>query len=178
MTAERARTVLRTIPAPDGVLAERRRQTADLISDVARLDIEIKVIKAGTRLAVKATKTSLVELHSVGPIVAALVLGHSGDVTRFASRHHYASYDGTAPLEASSGPKTRHRPNTRGNRQPNQAMHLTALTQIPNHPPGRAYYHRKIDEGKTKKEALRALKRRVSDAVYRQLLVDAQRTRT
>jgi len=178
MTAERARTVLRTIPAPDGVIAERRRQTADLISDVARLDIEIKVIKAGTRLAVKATKTSLVELHGVGPIVAALVLGHSGDVTRFASRHHYASYDGTAPLEASSGPKTRHRLNTGGNRQLNQAMHMIAITQIRNDTPGRAYYHRKIDEGKTKKEALRALKRRVSDAVYRQLLVDAQRTRT
>lgn len=178
MTAQRARTLLRTIPAPDGVVAERKLQTADLISDVARLDIEVKVIKARTRLAVKASKTSLVELYGVGPIVAALVLGHSGDVTRFASRHHYASYNGTAPLEASSGPRTRHRLNTRGNRQLNHAMHMIAITQIRNDTPGRAYYHRKIDEGKTKKEALRALKRRVSDAVYRQLLVDAQRTRT
>lgn len=178
LTAERARAVLRTIPAPDGVIAERKQQTADLISDVARLDIEIKAIKARTRLAVKASRTCVVDLHGVGPIVAALVLGHSGDVTRFASRHHYASYNGTAPLEASSGPRKRHRLNTRGNRQLNHAIHMAAITQIRNDTPGRAYYHRKIDEGKTKKESLRSLKRRVSDAVYRQLLIDAQRTRT
>src|SRR5207302_8468789 len=128
------------------------------------------------RLAVKASKTCLVELHGVGPIVAALVLGHSGDVTCFASRHHFASYNGTAPLEASSGPRKRHRLNTRGNRQLNHAIHMIAITQIRNDTPGRVYYHRKIDEGKTKKEALRAPKRPVSDAVYRQLLIDAQRT--
>ena len=120
---------------------------------------------------------AFVVLAAVAPCLsfADIVLGHSGDVTRFASRHHYASYNGTAPFEASSGPKKRHRLNTRGNRQLNHAMHLIAITQIRNDTPGRAYYLRKIDEGKTKKEAIRALKRRVSDAVYRQLLIDAQR---
>ena len=175
LTAERARAVLRTIRPVDGVVTERRRQTADLICDVARLDIEIKDVKLRARLAVEASKTSLLELHGVGPIVAALVLGHSGDVTRFASRHHYASYNGTAPLEASSGPKKRHRLNTRGNRQLNHAIHMIAISQIRSDTAGRRYYHRKIDEGKTKKEALRALKRRISDAVYRQLLIDADR---
>lgn len=176
MTADRARVVLRTIPAADGVVAERKRQAAELVSDVARLDVEIKALKARTRLAVQASKTSLLEVYGVGPIVASLIVGHSGEVARFASRHHYASYNGTAPLEASSGPRTRHRLNPRGNRQLNHAMHMIAITQIRNDTPGRVYYQRKIDEGKSRKEALRALKRRVSDAVYRQLLIDADRT--
>jgi transposase len=107
--------------------------------------------------------------------VAAIIVGHTGDVRRFVSRHHYASYNGTAPIEASSGPKKRHRLNPRGNRQLNHAIHLAAITQIRNDTPGRAYYERKIAEAKTKKEALRALKRRISDAVYRQLVSDAQR---
>ena len=175
LTAPRARAVLRTIRPIDGVVTERRRQAADLVCDVARLDIEIKDVKLRTRLAVQASKTAIVDVYGVGPMVAALILGHSGDVTRFASRHHYASYNGTAPIEASSGPKKRHRLNTRGNRQLNHAMHMAAITQIRNDTPGRAYYQRKIDEGKTKKEALRALKRRISDTVYRQLLIDADR---
>jgi transposase len=177
LTAERARVALRAIRTTDGVITERRRQTADLVADVARLDIEIKDIKLRARLAVEAAKTSLVDLYGVGPIVAALILGHTGDVTRFASRHHFASYNGTAPVEASSGPKKRHRLNTRGNRQLNHAIHMIAICQIRGDTPGRAYFQRKIDEGKSKKEALRALKRRVSDAVYRQLLIDADRAR-
>ena len=103
------------------------------------------------------------------------MVGRSGDVVHFATRNHYASYNGTAPLEASSGPKKRHRLNPRGNRQLNHALHMAAIAQISHDTPGRAYYLRKIAEGKTKKEALRALKRRVSDAVYRQLLIDAAR---
>ena len=175
LTAAQARAALRTLRPVDGVMAERRRQIADLVADVARLDLEIKDIKLRTRLAVEASKTSLVELYGVGPIVAALILGHSGDVTRFASRHHFASYNGTAPIEASSGPRKRHRLNTRGNRQLNHAIHLIAICQIRGETPGRVYWQRKIDEGKSKKEALRALKRRISDAVYRQLLIDADR---
>jgi transposase len=176
LTATRASAVLAVIPTSNGVVAERKRQAADLLADVARLDADVKAVRVRTRLAVDAAKTSLVDLHGVGPVVASLILGHSGDVTRFASRHHYASYNGTAPLEASSGPKKRHRLNTRGNRQLNHAMHMIAVTQIRNDTPGRAYYQRKIEEGNNKKEALRALKRRVSDAVYRQLRVDADRT--
>ena len=106
--------------------------------------------------------------------MAALVIGHSGDIGRFASRHHYASYNGSAPVEASSGPKRRHRLNSRGNRQLNHALHMIAVTQVGHDTPGRVYYQRKIAEGKTKKEALRALKRRISDAVYRQLVIDAR----
>ena len=111
-------------------------------------------------------------MYGAGPVVASIVIGHVVDVTRFASRHHFASYAGAAPIEASSGPKKRHRLNPRGNRQLNHALHIIAIAQIRHDTPGRAYYLRKIDEGKSKKEALRALKRRVADAVYRALADD------
>jgi transposase len=173
LTESRATALLKAITPINGVIAERTAQAEALLDDVVRLEAEIKATKTRARLAVEASKTSLTDLHGVGPIVAALVIGHSGDVTRFASRNHYASYTGTAPIEASSGPKKRHRLNPRGNRQLNHALHIVAISQIRSDTPGSAYYRRKIDEGKTKKEALRALKRRISDAVYRSLMGDA-----
>ena len=81
----------------------------------------------------------------------------------------------TAPIEASSGPTKRHRLNQRGNRQLNHAMHIAAMGQISHDSPGRSYYRRKLEEGKSTKEAMRALKRKISDAVYRQLVLDASR---
>ena len=104
-----------------------------------------------------------------------LILGHVGDPARFPTRDRFAAYNGTAPIEASSGPTKRHRLNQRGNRQLNHAMHLIAVTQIRHDTPGRAYFERKIAEGKSKKEALRALKRHISDAVWRQLQADLGR---
>jgi transposase len=166
--------MLKPIEVSDGIVGERKRQAQELLCDVERLDGQLVALKARIIVAVKAADTSLVDVYGVGPVVAALVIGHSGDVTRFASRHHYASYNGSAPIEASSGPKKRHRLNSRGNRQLNHALHMIAVTQISHDTPGRVYYQRKIDEGKTKKEALRALKRRISDAVYRKLVVDAR----
>ena len=103
-----------------------------------------------------------------------MIVGHTGDVTRFPSAGHYARYNATAPLEASSGPRVRHRLNPRGNRQLNHALHVAAITQIAHDTPGRVYFLRKIAEGKTRKEALRALKRRISDAVYHQLVAYTQ----
>ena len=90
-------------------------------------------------------------------------------------RERFASYNGTAPIEASSGPTKRHRLNPRGNCKLNHALHMAAVTQVRHDTPGRVYYQRKIAEGKSKKEALRALKRRISDAVWRQLETDLGR---
>ena len=170
---KRAGALLDTVEPTDGVVAERCHQAASLLGDVRRLDAEVKAIKRRIAVAVAATATSLTDIYGVGPVTAAIILGHSGDVCRFASRHHYASYTGTAPLEASSGPKKRHRLNPRGNRQLNHALHIAAIAQISHDSPGRTYYLRKMDEGKTSKEALRALKRRISDVVYRALIADA-----
>ena len=176
LSASRTSVLLGAVRPVDGVVAERKTQARELLGDVRRLDADIKAIKARITVAVEASKTSLTDIYGVGPIVAALILGHAGDVGRFASRHHFASYNGSAPIEASSGPTKRHRLNPRGNRQLNHALHIAAICQIRFDTPGRAYYRRKVEEGKSTKEALRALKRRLSDAVYRQLLVDAART--
>ena len=175
LSAKTASSLLRSVSATDGVAAERKAQAAELVADVRRLDAAIATVKKRIVVAVAASKTSTMEVYGVGPIVAGIIVGHSGDVRRFATRHHYASYNATAPIEASSGPRKRHRLNPRGNRQLNHAIHMAAVTQIRNDTAGRAYYERKIAEGKTKKEALRALKRRISDAVYRQLVLDAER---
>ena len=114
-------------------------------------------------------------MYGIGVIMAAYVLGYTGDVRRFASKDHYARYNATAPVSASSGPSPHHRLNLRGNRQINHAIHIAAVTQLAHDTPGRAYYDRKRAEGKNDKDAMRALKRRISDAVYRRLVADARR---
>jgi transposase len=172
LSADRAAKLLRNVH-PEGLVGgERKRIAGELLADVRRLDRELAAIKVRLRDSIDASTTTLVELHGVGPIVAALILAHVGDAARFATPERFASYNGTAPIEASSGPRKRHRLNPRGNRKLNHAMHLIAVTQIAHDTPGRVYYDRKLAEGKTKKEALRALKRRISDAVWRQLQLD------
>jgi hypothetical protein len=107
-----------------------------------------------------------------------MVIGHTKDVGRFATKDRYASYTGTAPIEVSSGPRRVYRVSKRGNRQLNHAIHIVAVTQIRYRgTEGRIYFDRKVAEGKTGREALRALKRRISDALYRQLQIDAERRR-
>ena len=102
-------------------------------------------------------------------------LGSVGDIARFPTAGHFASYNATAPIEASSGDKRRHRLNPRGNRKLNHALHIAAVSQLRYPGEGRVYYEKKIAEGKTSKEAIRALKRRISNLVYRRLTADAQR---
>ena len=107
-----------------------------------------------------------------------MLIGHTGDITRFRDRDHYAAYHGTAPVEFSSGGRTVHRLSKRGNRKLNHALHMAAICQLRQpHSDGRAYVDRKVKDGKTKKEAIRALKRQISNAVYRHLLADARRSR-
>ena len=114
------------------------------------------------------------DLHGVGPVVAARTLADVGDVARFADRNRFASWTGTAPLDASSGEQIRHRLSRAGNRRMNHMIHIAAISQIRLDTPGRAYYRRKLAAGQDPLEALRCLKRRISDAIYRQLLADAQ----
>ena len=175
MSADQAERMLAGITADTGVDATRKQMALELLADVRRLDAEIAVSKRRVMAAVNATGTSLTEIYGVGPVVAGIVIGHVGDVRRFPTRDHFASYNATAPIEASSGPRKRHRLNPRGNRMVNYALHMAAVTQIRNDTPGRAYFDRKLAEGKTKKEALRSLKRRISDAVYRQMILDLDR---
>jgi hypothetical protein len=125
--------------------------------------------------AVKASGTSLTGIFGVGPVIAATVIGDVAGVARFATRDRFAAYNGTAPIEVSSGNRKIYRLSLRGNRRVNHALHMAAITQIRHpHSDGRAYYERKVAEGKTHKEALRCLKRRISDAIYARLQADAQ----
>ena len=173
ISADAAASRLRAVHPATAVEAARRDLALDLVADIRRLDEGIAAVKTSTAAAVAASGTTVTDVFGVGPIVAALLIGHTGDIARFPTAGHYASYNGTAPIEASSGRVVRHRLNQRGNRQLNHALHMAAVTQLRFDTPGRAYYQRKLDEGKSTKEARRALKRKISDAVYRQLRADA-----
>ena len=174
LTADRAAALLNGIEPTDSIVAQRVATARQLVAEIRVLDRARDEIRAATSAAVIASGTTVTEVFGVGPLMAAIIIGRSGDIGRFPSAGHYARHNGTAPIEASSGPKARHRLNPRGDRQLNHALYTAAITQIRNNTTGRAYYLRKQTEGKTRKEALRALKRHISDAVYRQLLNDAQ----
>jgi hypothetical protein len=125
--------------------------------------------------AVVASRTTLLEVHGVGPVVAGFILGHVGDPTRFAT---------AKPLRLPQRDRSRRSlqrttqtasPQPSRNRKLNHALHMAAVTQLSHTTPGRTYYDRKRAEGKSNKEALRALKRRISAAVWRQLQVDLAR---
>ena len=150
----------------------------DLLDDIRRLDDQLKASHKRIAAAVRVTPTTVTDLFGVGPITAAILIGNVGDIRRFRNRDHFAAYTGTAPVEFSSGGRIVHRLSRRGNRTLNSAIHMAAVTQLRHaHSDGRVYFERKVAEGKTKREALRSLKRHVSNAVYRQLVADANRAR-
>ncbi len=176
MVVRQASALLRRIRPVSMVEAERKRLAHQHLAEVRRLEKELKESRARLKEAVEAAGTTLTDIYGVGPVVAGLLIGYTGDVSRFPTRHHYATYNGTAPIDASSGQHQRHRLNPRGNRMLNHAIHLIAITQL-RYPDteGRELYERKISEGKTRKEAIRVLKRRLSDVVYRHLTADQTR---
>jgi transposase len=174
INAAKAARILAAVTPHSPVEVTRHAVALEHLDDLCRLDAQMRDSKRRITAAIAASGTTLVELFGVGPIIACMLIGYSGDVGRFGSRHRYAAYNGTAPIEVSSGGRVVHRLSRRGNRQLNHAVHMAAVSQIRHaHSDGRAFFDRKIADGKTKKEALRALKRRISDAVYHQLLADA-----
>lgn len=155
-------------------MAESRIDLAgEMIDGIERLGQQIARSKRRLQHAVTESGTSIVSIVGAGPVCAALIIGHVGDVARFRTAGHFASYNGTAPLEASSGDRRRHRLNPHGNRQLNYALHIIAIGQLRCGGPGREFYDRKLDEGKSHKEALRSLKRHLSNVVFRALVHDA-----
>lgn len=175
LSADRAARELRKIRPADPVGIARRQACVELLDEVRGVDRQLVELRARIVVAVRAADTTITHVYGVGPVVAAYLIGYTGDVTRFATKAHYARYNATAPLNASSGPKPRHRLNDKGNRQLNHALHLAAVTQISHDTVGRDYYQRKLAEKRSTKEAMRALKRRISDAVYTRLIADASR---
>jgi transposase len=173
MKASQAAAILARIRPTDSVSVQRKALARDLLAEIRRADRDLAKLSERIRTAITASGTTVTDVFGVGPIVAAYLIGHSAHIARFPTAGHYARYNGTAPIEASSGPNTRHRLNPRGNRQLNHALLMAAVTQVRNDTPGRAYYLRKQAEGHSRKEALRALKRRISDVIYRKLLADS-----
>jgi transposase len=176
VVVNQARHLLDGLVVDDVAAAERRRQALELVAEIDRLDGQLRDSRTRVTTAVAASATTLTEIFGIGPIVAAMLVGYSGDPTRFTTAARFASYTGTAPIEFSSGGRVTHRLSRRGNRRLNHALHIVAITQIRYpHSPGRDYYDRKLAEGHTPREAIRALKRRLSDVVWRHLIADARR---
>ena len=175
LTVVRAEELRASVHIDGPITSERIATARQLIDEVRTLDAARVEVRRRHVTAIEACKTTVTEVFGIGPLMAAIIVGRVGDVRRFPTAGHFARHNGTAPIEASSGPKKRHRLNPRGDRQLNHAIHMAAVTQVRNDTPGRAYYLRKQAEGKSRKEALRALKRRISDAVYQRLLADADR---
>ena len=175
ITAGQAARLLEQI-RPSGAVAQARCElAAELLADIRHLDAQRREARKKLAAAVQASGTSLTEIFGAGPVIAATVIGDVVTVARFPTRNHFAAYNGTAPVEVSSGERKIYRLSLRGNRRLNHAIHMAAITQIRHkHSDGRAYYDRKIAAGKTHKEALRCLKRRISDAIYTRLRADAR----
>ncbi len=176
ITAAQTARLLESITLSGAVQAARCELAAAFLEDLRGIDARIRETRKKLTAAVQAAGTSLTGLFGVGPVVAAAVIGDVRDVSRFPGRDHFAAYDGTAPVEVSSGQRKIYRLSRRGNRRLNHAIHMAAVTQIRHsHSEGRAYYDKKLAEGKTPKEALRSLKRQISNAIFACLQADARR---
>ena len=174
ITTGQAKGLLASVRPRDLAGKTRRRIAAEELGELIAVEAKMKKATAELKAIVLARGSHLMDLHGIGPVVAARVLADVGDVARFADRNRFASWTGTAPLDASSGEQNRHRLSRAGNRRVNHVIHIAAVTQLRLDTDGRAYYRRKRAEGKKPLEAMRCLKRRLSDAIYKQLVADAR----
>jgi transposase len=175
ITVGQAKAVLASVRPRDLAGKIRRQLAAEQLAELVVVEKKTKALTKELKAMVLARGSTLMDLPGVGPVVAARVLADVGDIARFADRNRFASWTGTAPLDASSGEQNRHRLSRAGNRRMNHMLHIAAVTQIRLDTQGRTYYRRKRAAGKKRMEAMRCLKRRISDAVYRQLVADARR---
>lgn len=170
-TRGRVRQALALLDGEVSIRADLCRRRLERVLDI---DEEAAAVKRQIATLVTESGTSLTQMHGVGPLVAARFMAEVVDVTRYPNRDTFASANGSAPIPASSGRTVRHRFNPGGNRQLNRALYTIALSQIREQTEGRAYYDRKRAQGKTKREAMRCLKRRLSDLVYQAMRHDAR----
>ena len=167
LTVEVASRLLRRTRPTTAADQQRKALAHELLADLRRLDRQLAANRARCQELLAVRPSRLLEVFGISAVLAVKLIGHSGAITRFHSPDHYASYTGTAPVDTSSGANLRQRVNHGGNRALNTAIHLVARTQISRPGPGRAYYDRKLAEGKTPNQAFRALKRQIVKVVYR-----------
>ncbi len=177
LTAAGAAALLRRMRPATTVQRARKQLAWDLVREIRALDTSLESITKRMVEALEARPSGLVDIDGVGPVLAARLIGRCGRASRFPTAEAFASYAGTAPVEASSGERIRHRLSRSGDRKLNSALHLVAVTQVrmPNSE-GRRYYDRKIDQGKTHKEAMRCLKRKIAGRVWWVMLADEQQS--
>ena len=175
LSSHKARAMIATIRPRDLVGKTRRRLAVELIVELEAIDKRIRAVKKELAALVQARGSTLMGLTGIGPSGAARLLADVGDIHRFADRDRFASWNGTAPLDASSGDQKRHRLSRAGNRRINRTLHIMAIVQLRNPTEGRAYFDAKKAAGKTSMEAMRALKRRLSNLVYTQMVTDQKR---
>lgn len=154
-----------------GVVADLAGQEVSRIREITR---EANSLEREITTRVAEIVPSLLELAGCGPLTAAKLVGEAADITRFRNRNAYAMFAGTAPIPVWSSNNQRFRLNRGGNRQTNAALHRIAITQLRIHPPAQELIDKHINNGKTKREALRILKRRLTDVVYRTMIQDTQ----
>lgn len=163
---------VRALLAPfEGIVADIAKERLEHIVELTR---RINALEAEITRRVKVIAPTLLELQGCGPLTAAKIVGETAHAGRFRSRAAYARMNGTAPLPASSALNGRHRLNRGGNRQLNCALHRIAITQIRNEGLGKTYFEHRRELGDSKTEAIRALRRRISDEVFRRLRMDEQ----
>jgi transposase len=172
LSAAQARKILACTRPASEVGKLRKRVALELVVDLERVYLRKKQANKELVALLKTTSTGLLDLRGIGPSGAARLLVEVGDITRFPDRGHFASWTGTAPIDVSSGDNQRHRLSRGGNRQINKVLHMMAVVQLRNPTEGRGYYDRKRAGGKSPNEAMRCLKRRLSDIIYRAMLDD------
>jgi transposase len=171
MTTARAEHLLGTVVVVDDVSAARVELARELIEDLHALDRHLAVNQRRIAAKVAKTPTTLTRITGVGPVSAGRLLGRVADPCRFPTGGNFASYAGAAPVEVSSGDTRRHLLPRAGDRQLKAALHMIAIVPIRITDSDRhAYFHRKLIEGKTKKDALRCLKRRLAEVVRKNMI--------
>jgi transposase len=176
LTAQAAAALLRGLRPVSTAERCRKELARELVREIRAVDARLVQIAERMAEALRTRSTRLLQVQGIGPVLAVRLIGRTGHASRFPSAAAFASYAGVAPIEVSSGDRVRHRLSRSGDRQLNCALHLVAVTQV--RMPlsiGRCYYDRKIAEGKTHKEAMRCLKRRISSHVWRLMLLDERR---
>ena len=175
LTAKSAASSLRSVRPATPTDHAREALAWDLVRQIRVLDNQLAKIAVQMEAALEEYGSSLLEIDGVGPVLAVRLLGRAGRPSRFRRADAFASYTGAAPIEASSGERVVHRPSRNGDRKLNSALQLVAVTQVRMRgSDGRAYFDKKIAEGKTLNEAMRCLKRKLASHIWRRTLADEQ----
>lgn len=176
ITARSAAGMLRCVRPASGCERTRKELAQDLVKELRTVDASLADIEKRMAAALDDHGSQLREVDGIGAVTAVRLIGRTGPASRFATAHAFATYAGVAPIEVASGERTRHRLSRRGDRQLNSAMHLIAVTQVRMaNSLGRKYFDTKIAEGKTRNEAMRCLKRRLANHLWRLMIADERR---